>query len=182
MKKIPTIFARNFDGNPSLVTRKQVVFIDGSTPTRKYDGTSFMVDEESSLFKRRTVKKDKAPPVDFIQVDKDETTGKLFGWVPVDPNKDKIYFKDMQPPEKPGTYEFCGPKVNGNNDNFGRHVYIEHGIDKLYLYPEDGPGLYDFLKAYLKREKIEGIVFWKLGKPIGKIKRTDFGLAWPVKR
>jgi hypothetical protein len=37
------------------------------------------------------------------------------------------------------------------------------------------------IREYLRKTPIEGIVFWKDGEPMCKIKRTDFGFEWPVK-
>lgn len=35
---------------------------------------------------------------------------------------------------------------------------------------------------WLNEHPIEGLVFWLDGEPVCKIKRTDFGLEWPVKK
>lgn len=37
------------------------------------------------------------------------------------------------------------------------------------------------MKKVIILTEIEGIVFWKDGEPLCKIKRTDFGFEWPVK-
>ena len=41
---------------------------------------------------------------------------------------------------------------------------------------------FEGIRDYLSSHPIEGIVFWKDGEPQCKIKRTDFGFEWPVKR
>ena len=41
--------------------------------------------------------------------------------------------------------------------------------------------LLKYIKEYLEDHEIEGIVFWLNGEPVCKIKRTDFGLKWPIK-
>lgn len=35
------------------------------------------------------------------------------------------------------------------------------------------------IRKYLEEHNIEGLVFWKDGYPACKIKRSDFGFAWP---
>jgi hypothetical protein len=53
---------------------------------------------------------------------------------------------------------------------------IRHGVDVIShngeLFTFDG------IKQYLSEHEIEGIVFWKDGKPVCKIKRSDFGFEW----
>ena len=41
------------------------------------------------------------------------------------------------------------------------------------------PRTFERIRDYLREHKIEGIVFWKDGEPRCKIKRSDFGFAWP---
>lgn len=36
------------------------------------------------------------------------------------------------------------------------------------------------IREYLRNNPIEGLVFWKDGEPMCKIKRSDFGFEWPV--
>lgn len=36
-----------------------------------------------------------------------------------------------------------------------------------------------FIRQF-ENHKIEGIVFWYGGKPLCKIKRSDFGFKWPT--
>lgn len=40
---------------------------------------------------------------------------------------------------------------------------------------------FDGIKKYLEDNHIEGLVFWLNGEPVCKIKRSDFGLPWPMK-
>lgn len=47
---------------------------------------------------------------------------------------------------------------------------------------DDIPRSFEGIKKYLSEHEIEGIVFWKDGKPQCKIKRSDFAMKWPVKR
>lgn len=41
---------------------------------------------------------------------------------------------------------------------------------------------FEGIKKYLSEHEIEGLVFWKDGSPQCKIKRSDFGFEWPVKK
>lgn len=41
---------------------------------------------------------------------------------------------------------------------------------------------FPIIKKYLSEHEIEGLVFWKDGSPQCKIKRSDFGFEWPVKK
>lgn len=36
----------------------------------------------------------------------------------------------------------------------------------------------EIMRAFLKNHYIEGLVFWLDGKPVCKIKRSDFGFEW----
>ena len=38
---------------------------------------------------------------------------------------------------------------------------------------------FEGIRKYLEEHNIEGLVFWKDGHPACKIKRSDFGFAWP---
>lgn len=50
---------------------------------------------------------------------------------------------------------------------------IPHGKDIIEL-----DRSYEGIRDYLESHLIEGIVFWKDGKPMCKIKRKDFGFKW----
>ena len=40
---------------------------------------------------------------------------------------------------------------------------------------------YEGIREWLENVQEEGIVFWYDGAPVCKIKRSDFGLSWPIK-
>ena len=85
MKKIPTVFDRDWDGNPSRVINKvhpdcDWVLADEGDATRKLDGTCCMV-RDGRLYKRKETKGN--PPLNFELEAVDEITGKRGGWVPV---------------------------------------------------------------------------------------------------
>ena len=60
-------------------------------------------------------------------------------------------------------------------------MLIRHGVNPVYLLDENGKHTFENIKLYLETHEIEGLVFWLDGEPVCKIKRTDFGLPWPVK-
>jgi hypothetical protein len=144
--------------------------------TRKYDGTCCLI-EGGSLFARYEVKKGKTPPVDFIPAtDVDENTGKQQGWVPVGGGPEHRWhreaFASMGPLVLDGTYELCGPKVQGNPENFTEHVLIPHGDTDCDECPRD----YEGIRAYLASTGIEGVVWHHEDGRMVKIKAKDFGL------
>ena len=169
--------------------------------TRKYDGTCVMI-KDGHYFKRREVKKDRDPPEGFIESQYDDTTGKRVGWVLVDPsdpgNKWHMEAYSMPNPEctwvleeegvatgggwffeeaycrflSDGTYELCGPKIQGNPENVDCHRLVRHSKATRY----DVPRSYDGLKAWLADKPIEGLVFHHPDGRMAKIKKKDFGI------
>lgn len=65
---------------------------------------------------------------------------------------------------------------NGNPHNFSNDTLVVHGTEYIKL-----KRTFEDVREYLTNHKIEGIVFWLNNEPVCKIKRTDFGLKWPVK-
>ena len=79
------------------------------------------------------------------------------------------------------TYEAIGKHFNGNPYDLGYDILIIHGCIRV---PQSDLNelSFDSIKKYLESHDVEGIVFWKDKEPICKIKRTDFGFKWPIKR
>lgn len=75
-----------------------------------------------------------------------------------------------------GTYEAIGKHFNGNPYGLDWDILVRHGDEEMYI-----DRTFEGVKEYLEAFDIEGIVFWLDGKPVCKIKRSDFGLEWPVK-
>ncbi len=168
---------RNYDGNRlvrnEIVEGAQWVINGEGVATRKYDGTSCMVDN-GKLYKRYDVKKKRTPPVGFIPAqNKDKTTGHWPGWVPVgDGPEDKFHREAFTGNEPCGTYELCGPKVQSNPDNFESHVLIPHGRDII----KEAPRTFEAIKEFLSQADIEGIVWHHEDGRMVKIKAKDFGI------
>jgi hypothetical protein len=182
MKKIPTLFQRDWDGDRSRVIDEPHpdcawVFAGEGVATRKLDGTSCLI-RDGRMFRRRELKPDQAAPVGFEVADRDEETGKTVGWVPVgDGPEDKWHREAFDRSERPGTYELIGPQVQGNPERAERHILVPHAI--TVNYPFDAPRTFDGLMAWLAGRDIEGIVFHHPDGRMAKIKQRDFGLKRP---
>jgi hypothetical protein len=189
MKKIISLFQRNYDTNNYVrdeVTLGAEWVLEGKgIATRKWDGTCCMV-KGGVLYKRYdaktfTVNKatqekipwNRKPPEGFIPAqDADPITGHWPGWLAVSEtdSSDRWHREAFTKWHPDGTYELCGPKVNGNRDAFLKHVLILHGVDTL----PDCPRNFDGIKAFLGPLEIEGIVFHHSDGRMVKIKRRDF--------
>ena len=194
MKKIPTLFKREFENHrvvsitPELTRSDLAWVLSGEgIATEKIDGACCaMID--GRFYKRYDAKKNKngivkSPPPNAIPCDApDPVTGHWPHWVPVDEHAAAdqwfIAAKANTAGELPdGTYEAIGPHFNSNPYRLEQDVLVRHG-DKAICLPERS---FDCIRAYLKTHAIEGIVFWKDGIPQCKIKRKDFGIPWPEK-
>ena len=185
MKKIPTIFERDWEGDRSRVINVPHpdcawVFAGEGVATRKLDGTCCLFDQ-GKLWKRRELRKGEAAPFDFNEVDHDETTGKRVGWVPVgDGPEDQWHREALEhaatvgvPLRNGHTYELIGPKIQGNPEGAMRHILIAH--DGLAM-ESDTSRDFDGLRGFLSGKDIEGLVFHHPDGRMAKIKLRDFGL------
>lgn len=178
MKKIPTLFKRDPETNLKYVTAEvnpgcEWVLDGEGTPTRKFDGTCCLI-RNGVILKRREFKDGKPVPAQFEEEDYDPITGKHFGWVPVDPDDkgDRWFFEGMNDgwDHPDGTYELCGPKVQGNPEEFDKHVLVRHGAEELLDVPRDFEGL----RGWLADSNFEGIVWHHPDGRMAKLKRRDF--------
>lgn len=185
MKKIPTLFKRDPEDMrhvlPEIVEGCEWVLAGEGVPTRKFDGTCLMFDADGAWFARREVKPGKAPPEDFIPVEIDEATGKTVGWMLLD-NSSFAKFADeaidRDAPFASGTYELCGPKINGNPEGFETHVLIRHAdaptLDLIPPEPSDVVAVYRILGEWLTSMPYEGIVWHHPDGRMAKLKKRDF--------
>lgn len=180
MQKIPTLFVRDPE-NMSRVLPKvnpdcQWVIDGEGEATLKYDGACCMV-QDGKLYKRRELKRGDKWPDDFEPAtDVDPNTGKVQGWVPVGEGPEDRWFREAFSPDMPnGTYELCGPKVQGNPHGYERHVLIPHGEQSCPHCPREFYKLRDFFAANV----MEGVVWHHPDGRMAKIKRRDFGFSWP---
>ena len=202
MKKIPTLFKRTFENHKVVGITDEITpgceeaFLRG-VATIKYDGSCCAI-IDGGFYKRFDAKPGRKIPEGAIPCcESDPITCHHPHWVKVDSNNpaDKWFIEaldyyvdklismdyiDFGDPLPDGTYEAIGPHFNGNPYNLVNDTLVLHGyqmVDQL----NDCKRSFDDIKAFLQNNNIEGIVFWLDGEPVCKIKRTDFGLPWPVK-
>jgi hypothetical protein len=180
MRKISTIFERDWDGDRSRVLPIPTpgcewVFEGEGLVTKKYDGTACLY-QDGRLWKRHEVRGGKQMPDEFMQVDDDLETGKIVGWVPVGEGPENKWHRDAlaRAAEElsPGTYELIGPKIQGNPERVEQHELVPHALAPLY----EVTRTYEGLKAALSRLDVEGFVFHHPDGRMAKIKQRDFGL------
>lgn len=185
MKKIKSLFVRDYDGNrqvtPVVVPGSEWVQKGQGIATRKWDGTSVAV-IDGELYKRYDVKKGREVPANAIpcEPERNEHTGHWPHWVKCDRENpaDKYHFEawDAVGGELPDqTYELVGPKINGNRDGVPAHLFMVHGAQR---FENDPPRDFDGLRVWLGQNKIEGIVWHHSDGRMVKIKRKDFGYKW----
>lgn len=198
MKKIPTLFAREFLGRGKVRTLPYVTpgmewVLEGKgVATVKIDGACCAI-IDGKFYKRYDAKWGKTPPAGAIPCcDPDPVTGHWPHWVAVDKNDpgDKWFVEayrnsvtaihvglpDVEPTLTDWTYEAVGPHFQGNPYKITFDMLVPHGsIDAVNVTPT-----FEGIRKWLEENNEEGLVFWLDGEPRCKIKRTDFGFEWPV--
>lgn len=185
MRKIPTLFKRDPD-DMSRVTAEvhpdcQWVLDGEGIATRKYDGTCVLLDEDGEWWARREVKPGKTPPPKYRTEETDPNTGKTVGWEPIGQSSfAKFHAEALGNPferRAEGTYELCGPKVNGNPEGFTEHVLIPHADAETFGMADVGPRLADDLARLAQavgRDGWEGIVWHHPDGRMAKLKARDY--------
>jgi len=205
MKKIKSLFVRDFSNKecparPVLNGDFRWVLDGKGKAYRKMDGMACMV-MDGKLYKRYDCKRGRTAPDGFIPCQEpDEVTGHWPGWVAVgDGPEDALMVKCfnrnltiknglgdviMKSPLDNGTYEFVGPKVNGNKEGLDDNLFMKHNL-LINLISKDTLDLsvvveksYLQIYCFLKKYRIEGIVWHRRNGEMVKIKRSDFGLEW----
>lgn len=192
MKKISTLFKKDPNDLGKVIneinSENEWVFTDeGVKATRKYDGTSTAI-IGGELYKRYDVKKGREVPAGAIPCQEpDQITGHWPHWVLCqrDNPADKFHFEafDNLDAKEDGTYELCGPKVQGNPEKYDRHRLIRHGKVEVLINFKLG---WVVLKAFLSQSdpvgseyvqfNIEGIVFHHPDGRMCKLRKSDFGI------
>ena len=185
MKKIPTLFERRYENHrvvevlPTVTPGMEWVLEGEGDATVKIDGSCCAI-IGGIFYRRYDAKAGRKPPAGGIPCcDPDPITGHWPFWVPVDPldPADKWYaeaFRNSLSLED-GTYEAIGPHFQGNQHRWKVDTLIRHGTMRVNVHRS-----FEGIREYLRNNVIEGLVFWKDGEPQCKIKRSDFGFAWPV--
>lgn len=210
MKKIPTLFLRDYKTGfviPELNPSCEWVMQQAWPAHRKYDGIcvglflsvkgevrinegvgSGEIDKPEDLkevwMARREVKQGHEFPNGFEIEQFDPTTKKTFGWVPIAQSPFYKYFIEaLEGLENRylGTYELCGPKVNGNPENYKTHTLVHHwsteqisNVQVLDIHDLSVENAYEALKATLDYMPVEGVVWYGMGHGMAKLKRKDF--------
>jgi len=174
MRKIISLFKRDYHGSrlvyEEVVAGAEWVLAGEGVATRKFDGTACMV-LEGKLYQRHDATVGKAPEGFIPAQDPDVTTGHWPGWILVGDGPENAWHREAFTGNEPdGTYELCGPKIQGNPEKFDRHVLVPHGSEIL----ADAPRTFEGLKSYLEHRSIEGIVWHHPDGRMVKIKRRDF--------
>lgn len=196
MRKIPTLFVRDPEDRRYVTSEVtpgcEWVIAGEGVPTRKYDGTCVMLDENGRWWARREVKRGKTPPPNYMPVERDETTQKIVGWEPVGQSPfAKFHAEALEPltkfgaligqSVKPGTYELVGPKINGNPEGASSHRLESHANAELLGGWDEVTfeTLREHLTSWIAAEGIEGIVWHHPDGRMAKLKVRDFPAAHP---
>lgn len=187
VKKIPTLFVRDFNSSgevvrirPKVIKGMEWVASGDGVATEKVDGACCAI-FGGRLYKRLTVRPWMKVPNGAIpcQSEPDAITGSFPHWVPVDrdvPADRWLWSAYINTPwaSEDGTYEAVGVHFQGNPYHLDDDFLERHGRIRIIDCPRD----YDGIKEYLRTHDIEGIVFWKDGEPRCKIRKKDFGMEW----
>lgn len=181
MKKISTLFAKNPNDLARVINKINIenawVLNGEAIATRKFDGTSAAI-INGELFKRFDAKKGRKIPIGAIPCQEaDLISGHHPHWLKCDRTKseDRFFFEgfDTLENKRDGTYELCGPKVQGNPEKLARHTLVKHGTVVFEFLNFE----FEELKSFLIENDIEGIVFHhKSDERMCKLRKTDFGI------
>jgi hypothetical protein len=192
VQKIPTLFKRDPENMrhvlPEFTPGCEWVLAGEGVATRKYDGTCCRLDPEGNWWARREVKPGKQAPENFQPVEHDEITGKTVGWEPMAQSAFAKWHEEVIERQAQanryfigldaGTFELCGPKVNGNPEGFDQHVLIRHAdaarLDLTPPEPSDTEHEFKILGQWLLDMPYEGIVWHHPDGRMAKLKRRDF--------
>ena len=204
MKKIISLFKRNYEGNrqvyDDIVPGAEWVVAGEGIATVKYDGTCTMI-RDGKLFKRYdrkmtksawkrkkkgyegpwTIEDFKPEPEGWEAAESEPNfhTGHWPGWLPVGDEPESKWHRTVDITGLPdGTYELVGPKIGVNPHGLDEHELWKHGDWEVLGAPRTFAGL----KEYFADAAIEGLVWHHPDGRMVKIKRRDFGYPWPVER
>lgn len=196
MRKIPTLFERDFSGGsakatPVVAKGFEWVLNGEGIATVKYDGSCCAI-IDGEFYRRYDAKHGKPVPEGAIkcQDEADPITGHLPCWIKCDRFNpaDKWLWSAFDVlvstlPQYPndvktldGTYEAIGLHFQSNPYNLKRDILVRHGENVV-----DVPRSFEGIREWLESHEEEGIVFWKDNKPQCKIKRSDYGIKWNKK-
>lgn len=189
MRKMPSLWKREFENHrvvkclPEVTEGCEWVIEGEGWATEKVDGSCCAI-IGGRFWRRYDAKKgQKRIPNGAIpcQPKPDPVTGHWPHWVPVygDRAEDKWYtaaYNNAPWCRENGTYEAVGPHFQSNPYGLDEDVLEKHGRIKIKDCPRD----FDGMREYLRAHDIEGIVWYRGDGTMCKVKRSDFGFAWPV--
>ena len=207
MKKIPTLFERDWNGDKSRVTEQtnplcQWVIDGEGVATQKYDGTACLI-ENGELWCRFDAKNGKHPPANFVgaQPDPDPETGHWPGWVPAGTDSQykwqRAAFEDLREISEDGyradqTLLTAVPdnpmaRFDGTWEAIGPHFQGNPEGARKDILVRHGlhkyvavPLTFAELKDWLAPQDMEGLVWHHPDGRMAKIKKKDFGLPRKV--
>lgn len=187
VRKMPALFV--IDRGKHLATTElnssaDWIFEEETKPTYKRDGTSITVDENGKVWARRSVRKGKKAPANYMEAEVDPITGHSFGLEPIEQSSFKKFYDEAEGnfdgALEPGTYELCGPKVQ-NAEGLDDHRLLRHGEDIAEEIPDmrnvPKDEAFEMLKnifADYKQRGIEGVVWWGKDGKRTKLRVKDF--------
>ncbi len=177
MKPIITMFKRGDQSERQVVDEvadgAEWVINGEGIATRKYEGLGCMV-LDGRLYRRHSYKIGEKVADGFEPSQgPNQVTGRQQGWLLVGGGPgDKWHRRVDSTSLKNGTYELCGPHVEGNREKYAKHVLVSHEAAEAY---PDFPRTYDAIREALKSMGIEGVVWHHPDGRMAKIKATDFG-------
>lgn len=207
MKKIPSLFKRDYDGDrlvyDEVVEGCEWVLAGEGVATEKYDGTACMV-QDGVLYKRYDRKPSKSAKRRHKEGElwqESELKPAPDGWIPAQDEPDLVTG------HWPGWLRVGdGPEDKWHREAFSTHVQLAGWRDLQKTYELIGPKVqgnpynleshvlqfhgpvltnaprtFEEIRDYLEQTDIEGIVWHHPDGRMAKIKRRDFGLDWPVR-
>lgn len=210
MRKIPTVFEREFGPDIDCPATKQVkpgcewVLNGKASMYGKIDGTCVGV-FGSELYRRRTVDVSRIPVTQFdewreligsvhtfLDAPKDWMPAQRLprpnlkwpGWIKVERGNPQhkwiVRAFHNTDPTFDGTYEAIGPKIQGNPHCVNTHCLVSHG--RPFITRTFKGGYDDIIDQLEALDQFEGFIFVRGDHQMAKVKRTDFGLEWPTNK
>jgi len=210
MKKMPSLFKRDFSKRPSLAYNEitpgcEWVLSGEGVASVKYDGASCAV-INGKLYKRYDIKPTKKAwkrkkrgsidayvKADFKPVPEnailcnespDLITGHWPCWIPVGDEPESKWFREGLA----NTLDAMEFLPDGTYELVGPKIGKNpEGVDTTMMWPHgaeqiDPPRDFDGLRHWLESKSIEGIVFKHQDGRMCKLKRSDFRLPWPIEK
>lgn len=183
MKKIKTIFDRDWDGNRKVVNKPLIdlELLKIAVATEKLDGTNVRI----TVRNKTAVRVEKRCNPSKLQKDKGIEDPWYIDAYETDPQDkwifDGLKHTDLNIPDGEWSGELLGKNIQGNPLNLECNMILFFSLGQAPVF-EDCPTTYDELKEWLPKQKskfgldcrIEGIVWHCANGEMYKIKNKDF--------